>query len=1163
MASQRSLGFLKHLVFLCFFLSGLTSLLYELTWTRLLRLTFGSSVIAITIVISTFFGGLALGSFLFGRLSVKIKNPFLFYGFIELIIGLYALLIPFILSKISLFYTALFLDENSPLFIHILIRILFSSLTLGLPTILMGGTLPLITRFMVRSREALGKEGGTLYAVNTLGAVCGTLLTGFLLIPSQGVKGSTLIGAILNLFIFFTILALNFILKEKVKPLEEEPGSLEMAPPPVAPKTGFEKGHWIILLLAALAGFTSLSYEVVWSRTLSLILGSTVYGFAIILTAFLVGLALGSLVISRFLNRIKRPLAWFAIVQIVLAFTVFLGACIFPLLPYWTYKLIASRVQSGKILSVQFIVSFSITILPTLCMGMAFPLALKALTSRVRLAGRAIGALYGFNTVGAILGSFVAGFFLIPLLTPGTTLVVMVFINFLIGIAAFFLGEDRLLPRGIVFIITLVLMLFVPAFSPKWDPSVMTSQTFENFLDPEAMPPINNPAEYEGIIVKAKGRLIYYKEGLTTMVTIHERQGRYALRNDGLGQASVPVPGKQRSLSSIDILLALLPSLFCPSLDSALVVGLGGGTTVKAVNAFPYKAIDVVELEPIVQDAMEKMCAPDGNPLDDPRVELFFNDARNFLLLTQKKYDMITSQPSHPWIPGASNLFTKDFLEIGKKKLKEGGVFCQWINLFSIDVDCVKSLVSTFASVFPQYLAFRSAGRNPIDFSLLFIGFNGEPDLDVDLIQKRFQIPEAMRLCQTQGIGDIFSVFAIFVWGNKQGSQFAIDSAINTDDNAYIEVTIPDKIFYTLENLPVVLRGIDAFREPIGNYLPLSEEESVSFKLKLVQALEDRRDWDGVLSLLPRIREEEVRTPEEKAAFLLGTARLERRMDNKEKAIELLEEGLPIATAPLLVEYGRIKRQMARVNPGSLGESSQLFDEALQLDPSYPPAVYERAWNYILEGYHSRGKELLLSLAEDTHSPYYPDVLLLLAKYFYEKEKKNDTAIRYCEKYNQMTPDNPDGLYLMGNLLFFQGQIEDGRIAVERAKRLNLYDMTGHAAKAEIALTRNLNPVAIAHYLECVDACALHIDSKAEPIKELWMRKKAPEYKEVEKAYGQAYLNPREIFDAISRLFEDEGNIEKAIKYLKFHLQEVEFAEKDSARINPIKRRLKELENKR
>jgi spermidine synthase len=782
---------IRPLVLICFFFSGFSGLLYEVLWLRMLILIFGSTTLAISTVLTSFMGGLALGSYLFGRIMDRQKRPLFYYGLLEGVIGLYALIIPWLFTLLIPLYQLLWQQLHLNFFSFTLMQFLLVSVVLVVPTTCMGATLPILSKWAVRQEMTLGVTIGRLYALNTFGAVLGTALSGFFLLPLLGVTNTLYIAVAINLLVALSILYL----------VRRQPAPSQIAETPSSPESyrlNVETNRaplpknviWSVVFGVALSGFISMIYEVAWSRTLSLLVDSSVYGFTIMLTTFLVGIAVGSFFFSRWVDRIRfQGHAW-AWLQIGIGLLAFVSLIFFQELPYLYLLLYQSLGHSiNLLLTGKFLLAFFIMLAPTLFIGALFPLSVKIYAVSLKQIGRFVGNIYTINTVGCILGSFVGGFFLIPWLGIRNTILLGIALNLLLG---FYLLVISPAPRSalkwIYAPITILFTAIILWFPPDWKAPLMVSgvyiyaHNFEKTTRQELLEMYNPKNE----------PLLYYKEGHTCTISVHKSRytGTIYMKSNGKVEAST------RGDMPTQVLVGSIPMLLAPRLDEILVVGMGSGVTVGSVTTFPARKITLVELEEAVIEGSRFFDHVNLRPLEDPRLVLQVADARNYLLVTPDKYDVIVSEPSNPWMAGVANVFTKEFFQLGFNKLKPEGVFCQWLQLYKISPESFKTVLSTFHSVFPHVYIFK-----PQEKDLIMVGFKEKPVLSRVHIEERMGWEKVGQDLRRVNVPDSQELLRRFLMGPREVARLVKDGFINTDDYNLIEFSTPKTLFVETEDL--------------------------------------------------------------------------------------------------------------------------------------------------------------------------------------------------------------------------------------------------------------------------------------------------------------------------------------------------------------------------
>jgi spermidine synthase len=648
----------------CFVLSGFAALLYQTVWTRELSFVFGTSELAVAAVLAAYMGGLAVGSAAAARFAPRMRRPVRVYGALELAIGVAALLVPAGIRLVDTAYAAVLggasgLSETRAT-AGVLFQLAGAGVVLLVPTALMGATLPLLARGAVHLEREIGSRVGALYAANTAGAIAGTVCAAFWLIPELGLHRTTWVGAALNVVVFAIAAALALR-----APLETDPD----APRASAAADG---SAWI-LPAVAVSGSVSFAYEVMWTRLLGHLLGASLHAFATMLASFLLGIALGSAVAARLASTRERARAGFAVAQLgaaVLSYAVFACADRLPEL--------ASRFGVARGVPLASASLAAIALLPiTLCLGAVFPFAVRILAPGPEHAARASARIYAWNTVGAIAGALGAGFWLLPALGFAGTLATGAATSLALAAAAAVASAPRRTWIGALAVALGGVLAVAPPLTPWW------------LLR-------GSPIEEGG----AQGRIAFSAVGRSSTVLVTEQPLLWRMTTNGLSEAAIERAGVLPVAGSLQYWLGFLPSLVRPETRDLLIVGLGGGSGVESVPS-SVERIDVIELEPEVVAANRAIAADRArDPLADPRVRIHLGDARGALRLADAQYGAVVSQPSHPWTAGASHLYTREFFELVRSRLRPDGVFVQWIALPFLDEPLLRSLAATLVDAF-------------------------------------------------------------------------------------------------------------------------------------------------------------------------------------------------------------------------------------------------------------------------------------------------------------------------------------------------------------------------------------------------------------------------------------------------------------------------------
>ena len=768
----------------CFVLSGFAALLYQTAWMRQFSLVFGTSELAVAAVLSAYMGGLALGSGVAARYVHRIKRPVLFYGLLEAGIAISALLVPWLLQLTHGLYVAVFGGQPEPVDASGLGQSFFylgtAFVVLAIPTSFMGATLPLLTKYVVQSDEQVGPRVGLLYATNTLGAVAGTIVAGFVLLPAFGLKGTVLVGVAVN-FLVFALAALiaRSISAEAIvdRAQLKEPEKTEAAN--VEASKGLARRH-LILPLMLLSGANSFVYEVLWTRLLGHILGGSVAAFATMLASFLGGITIGSAIAARFATTRTQAIYGLVLVQCGIAAA---SALIYQLLPLVIPESLGLK---GNVP-----LAMMILLPATLFIGASYPFAVRILALNEADAAPAAARVYSWNTIGAIVGATVAAFFLIPALKYEGALKFAVLVNLLLAAGAAILIE---LHRRAIFTVTAVVAAGV-FFT--YHPSL-----------PEAI------LRTSPVIEETSGEMRYYEVGRSATVIIIEESGFLNLRTNGLPEASTNLKGAPPYKHN-QRLLSALPVLARPDTENMLIVGFGAGATLEGVPP-SVKSIDVIELEPQVIAANRSISDERQiDPLADPRVNVYINDARSALALTTKRYDAIVSQPSHPWTAGASHLYTREYMALANDHLSEDGVYLQWMNTQFINEALLRSLCATMLDVFDYVRVYQWDPE-----VLFFLGSSAPLDVEIEMAKTGRPLSDDRVHYLEKGVGSVEDVVVALAMDHQNVEAFAAGASLITDDFNQMATqsarAMDNDETLKLGRLIEVLRPFDPLLQPDG-----------------------------------------------------------------------------------------------------------------------------------------------------------------------------------------------------------------------------------------------------------------------------------------------------------------------------------------------------------
>ena len=759
-------------------LSGATALVYEVVWVRMLILRLGSTSLAISTVVTGFMAGLAFGAQAAGRYSSRMTRPLVAYALLELGIALSAVLLPVGLQVIEPLYRVVWQQFHPQFLTFKFLQFAFTFLLLFVPTALMGATLPVLSQACVRHSHQAGRRVGALYGMNTLGAVLGTLLAGFLLLPTLGVTKTLLATAVLNILLALGVWSLERM-AGGVETGREEGDPTEEPPSPQGLKL---TGGWVrVAVLTALlvSGFTSMVYQVAWSRTLSLVIGSSVYAFTIILATFLSGIALGSLATSRWIGRFKGSLAWWIVLtQVFIGCSAYVTTSLVNSLPYYFtrgYHWLSADPTWVHLLS--FALAALIIFPSTFAMGSMFPLVVAFFSRSAQGVGRLVGNLYFVNTTGAILGAFSGGFILLALLGIRTTIVSAISMNLYVAALVSLFIASSLRTRVLACLLPLGLVAMIMAMPPAWNSLLMSSGMYQyaNSLESD----FSDQDFWD--ITEGDYQLLFYEEGLTATISVLYDGQDVLLINNGKIDAS------NHADTPTQLLLAHFPLLLHPEPRDVCVIGMGSGMTAGSALQYPIRSLVLLELESGVLRASRYFEDVNNRPLSDSRTEAVTADGRNYLTMTDRHFDVIISEPPNPWITGVSNLFTREFFEAARKRLRPKGILGQWLELYTLPPDDLRAILASFTSVFPHVQIFSTIEES----DLVVLGSDAPLPLDLPALQRRMSRPEVARDLARVDIHEVADLISYFKIGEKEIRALVAGSTLNTDDNMRIEFSAP------------------------------------------------------------------------------------------------------------------------------------------------------------------------------------------------------------------------------------------------------------------------------------------------------------------------------------------------------------------------------------
>ena len=780
---------------ICFLFSGATGLIYEVVWARMLGLVFGATTIAISAVLTAFMGGLALGSAVAAKQIARLTRPLRAYALIEIGIGLYALIVPALFSAADHAYGAIWQSFHPGFYSFAILRFVLATIVLIMPTALMGATLPVIVLAVRQLGNFKSSAVTRLYSLNLTGAIGGTIAAGFLLLPSFGVRATTRVAAIANLLIGIAVLVFESRRTRQVIQVEQEE-----APDLFEGTTGIQAGASRFWLACAFAsGCVTIAMQLFWSRVLSMIIGSSTYAFTIVLALFLIGLSLGSWIVSvragsNFI-KLRRSVLF---VQLATALSILVSLRITNSVPAGLVQ-IAFRLGINSwpgLLALQIVAAATLILLPAILMGMTMPIVLgwaggSPKKNAAQVGANSVGLSYAINTIGAILGALAGAFILIPIAGTRLTAFWIASICIAMGGVAYQPGpamRDQSLARSLSIGITVLLVIVAFAVCPRLNVSALSIGAYDSFVRVLARSRGDVPENNENDRPEDH-QLLMFQEGRTATVSV---------RRDW-GITSVAINGRTNASDAGDmptqVMLGQLGVIVAPRLDDGLIVGFATGVTAGSVLQSSIGKVDCVEIEPAAIASSRYFDEVNNHPLSDPRLHLIVDDARTYLRVNPNLYDVIISEPSHPWVPGVANLFTREFFALGRERLRSDGVFVQWLQIYQLSNESLRSVLATFSEVFTHTAVFRIQGAAK-GKDLILLG-SREP-INLTHMSERMSDQRVLADLKRIGIDTPADLMSWFVCDETQLRPALAGAAINTDDNMHIESVAPREAFRPL-----------------------------------------------------------------------------------------------------------------------------------------------------------------------------------------------------------------------------------------------------------------------------------------------------------------------------------------------------------------------------
>jgi spermidine synthase len=915
MPDPSSRRFVLSGLLVCFFFSGAAGLIYQVAWSKALGLIFGHTAYAVATVLAVFMGGLAAGSAWLGQWGERSDRPIALYGWIEIGVAASGAVSLAGLAGVRAVYVAAYPMASGNSATLLALRFFGAAIVLFLPTFLMGGTLPVLVHGLARNSAELGTRLARLYWVNTAGAVVGTVAAGFLFLPTLGLRQTLGVAVALNLLA--GVLALRLSRYERAAMAEATPSAMpekEAAFPRESDVAPSAIPSPFLYICFALVGATAMAYEIGWTRLLSTQLGSSTYAFTLMLATFLTGIVLGSAIFERWNRRHKITPATFALTQTLTALTALAFLIFFPYLIEVLPPILRATHESFRGLIVAQFVTSALAMLPAaVVFGFNFPAAVLLIagpqSNSSSNPGNAVGRAYAWNTLGAILGATATGFWLLPRLGSFHLLAATAAVNLVLAAAISVASVSR---RSLSFALNVTLLIvvgFIGFSSYFYDPALAAFNTvmYWNLYD-------------RPLTLRENAHLVdivYFADGLNSTISVARTEDYISLRTNGKVDASNHDVATQR-------LLGHLGALAHPP-RRVLLIGFGSGMTASALASYPeLERLDVVEIEPAVISAAPLLTQLNRNVLQDPRVHVTLDDARNFLFTTRERYDLIVSEPSNPWIAGVATLFTREFYRAAQARLVPGGALVQWLQAYGLYPDDLRMVLATFLSEFHGATLWH--GDAP---DLILMAPSVPPEEILNRARVLYSDPALHEEVKQLGMDEAAGLFGFYLLDDAGLRNFSFGAQINTDDLTLLEYHAPRSLLiHGLEdkNRAAILL---AQRDALPEGFPQDQRDAALTAAATTSLNVD--DADGADHFLRALDHRPVTT-----AIAIARGRAALAHSNFQIAYHAFDAALVLDPNSIQAAWGRAETDRRF---GNNEKARQAFRHILDRDPDNLPAL--------------------------------------------------------------------------------------------------------------------------------------------------------------------------------------------------------------------------------
>ncbi len=933
---------IRQILLILFCISGLSTSIYVIVWIRLFKLVFGDTFFVTNSIIVVFMSGLAIGSYYFGKKIDQKKIELEMFMWFELGIGIYAIFLLIVFPLLTPLHKFIFLQFGRQTVVINVFKFVIAFILLITPSILIGATFPVLCRFFIQTSKRASLEIGNLYFVNILGAVFGCYLTGFFSLPILGIKQTFILGAVFHIInavmvqsllnkIHTTIQLETEFYDQKLKHLETDKS--------VQPQFLIKS----VIIGFGISGFLSLSYLVLWFRSLIYVIGTDIYAFYTMLTVFLLGLSIGALLYPRILRLQKNLISIFAIIEILIGFWGIISVLLIPQLVPLDEKVLFS-VNSPEAWNWQIIIDIFycclIFLIPTFLMGATIPLVSKILLTNFEERGQKIGKIYAVNIFGAILGLNITAFLLVHNVGIQISIIFAAFINFLIGLVILFLCTLKYGKIAKTFLIfgSVAILFCFSLFIPS------------NFI----------------IKLFQKGekhnKTIYAREGINTTITLHHdiNTNSFMLASNGVG-----VVGTTIDWTTIQRISGHLPLVLHHRPDTILTIGIRDGETLTSILLHQVKQVDCVEKYLEIIEAYSLINQDEQTLTSNPKLHFYAMDGKNFISLTDTKYDVIINDIVHPSTASNGRLFSQDYFLACKKNLNPMGIMLSVIPLFRISLEDFKIMLHSFQSVFP-FTTLWYPNNCLSRYGLLIGSVNPYFRFNYNRISNKLNDPGLITNLAQIGMENIYELLDCFVMGPQIIRELTEGVRLNSDNSPHLEFSTPktadtpsiwnqtlqllvnyrELVFPYLTNIDSTLEQKELVRLIIDNYFQSTERvfDALSFELqgKTKQALQiyrqvymmnrfDRgakRFFDAYYDTLLIVSPQNPAEFTENATVYYQKMEYEEAINHLNKALELNPDYAPAYFA-LGINYEIM---------GDLKNAEKMYQKTLRLKPNLQQA---------------------------------------------------------------------------------------------------------------------------------------------------------------------------------------------------------------------------------